>query len=1644
MSDFSVNPKKMKTIADMLDQQADKIEKSSASIDSVKNSLSIKDISGAIIQSSLDTISGNIRKESVTAKKMAETLREIADVYRQTENRITGLSDINTFVTKASGGKNGTTTSGNKKQNGKNSGSGKYSSDPVNLNTGNFILDNIDIEIPGEEPLVFRRFYNSCADFRGFLGSDWNSCFEARLSSESGRIISGSVIIVVLEDGREEHFIEKDEGTYLQISGTTSELVRDQNGYIYQTLDGEIYKFNKEGLYIRRENLRHVGFDLVYENGVLQRVLKDTGEFFSFNYQENGLLSYVTDHTGRTCHYIFSDSHLSEVILPDGNSYKYSYGTNGKITGVKNPLNIGAVETEYDDNYRVTYQKFADGTTNTFEYLDAERAVVLTERNGNKSIHYHDDKFQNIRNIYSDGEESFEYNSHGQKTRIRDKAGNVQQIQYDNRGNITGLIRSDGTKWSATYNFRNQLLTLSVNGVMKAKNVFNDYGDLLSTEDGIGRRIDYKYDTHGRIIHVKLPDDCTIRVFYDERGNLVKAETPDGSIQFFEYDNLNQLIACIDSVGRRTSYEYDLCGRVISETRPDGRSRSYTYDAFGNILSLTDFDGSSVHAEYTVNNKPEVYTDQMGRKTYFEYDSMWNVSKMILPGGAAFSYVYDQENRLEKWQDAEGNETHFTYDTMGNVLTETDPMNHTTQYEWDTCGRCVKVTAPDGTITEFGYDADDHLIYKKDAEGIELFREYDAAEQLIREYDSLGHQRSYSYDNLGRLIVFEDENGQKTCYQYMKGSDRITKVIYSDGTEEKYSYDESGNISTFTNAFGKTLNYEFDQLNRLERILDDQGPLLKYTYDPMGRLLTETNSEGGCTEYAYLATGQLVSHKNAFGYKTRYIYDNTDQLLEVLREQADGMEPVRTCYERNRNGQITKITDALGYIETYDYNANGQIIRRKDRDGYVTCYKYNSVGLLSGVTWADGREAVYSYSPLRRLNEVHDWTGKTTFNYDPIGNVTRITYPDEREMLSVYDSHGNRTKINYPDGMQVSYEYDDLDRLKKLFYGNLSIVYSYNRFGKIECKQVSEQKRVDYKYTSDGLVNEIRYMDGDTLSDEFIFNYDRYGHRRDLSLYRRDIPQDNGVYHFSYDMEGQLSSVFKDNQLLRKYEYDPLGRRSSLESMNPVSGTMERSSYSYNLCGALMSLSGPDFAEEFRYDRRGNLTGLFKNHKIEKEYSYDSLNRLAAVITADGSKAEYHYNGLGYRIGMQNTESGSIHSTSYALDYSRIYDNLLERQIEGESSEDYIWGVGLEGFSSNENRSGWYLTDPLGSVLLRDGPQGVSFAANYDEFGRKLAAKGIDIFGYNGFLEDPIAGTCFAQARQYRSYTATFDAMDRFGGDITMPATLNAYVYCVQDPYTYTDKSAYWFGLDDAIAAGIGAIGGVAGQLVGDVIDGVTTGNWDFKWQEYTGAAVGGAAGGVTTLYAGPIVGGAVAGGTTRACAEGLTYISDPKGYTKSFGDVVKETAMDAGMGALSGAVSKVTGKITQKIAGTKPVQSLTSKLSTKGKLGNAISNYISNMASGKSTKQWSQVSKILKNQHGIIKENPALKKKLFSILLKGVPTYIGQEILGKVTDKIKPTKMIWSSVKGKMSDWIKQKIGLTDGGQSCAAMSKPAGAVSS
>ena len=108
---------------------------------------------------------------------------------------------------------------------------------------------------------------------------------------------------------------------------------------------------------------------------------------------------------------------------------------------------------------------------------------------------------------------------------------------------------------------------------------------------------------------------------------------------------------------------------------------------------------------------------------------------------------------------------------------------------------------------------------------------------------------------------------------------------------------------------------------------------------------------------------------------------------------------------------------------------------------------------------------------------------------------------------------------------------------------------------------------------------------------------------------------------------------------------------------------------------------------------------------------------------------------------------------------------------------------GQNGWSnlSKHPDTAYYLQDELGSpIRLLDEEGNMRETYGYDEFGQDLYRNQgqIQPFGYTGYQSDRIAGTYYAQAREYRAELGRFAGVDENKGFIICPKTLYSYTYC--------------------------------------------------------------------------------------------------------------------------------------------------------------------------------------------------------------------------------------------------------------------------
>ena len=65
-------------------------------------------------------------------------------------------------------------------------------------------------------------------------------------------------------------------------------------------------------------------------------------------------------------------------------------------------------------------------------------------------------------------------------------------------------------------------------------------------------------------------------------------------------------------------------------------------------------------------------------------------------------------------------------------------------------------------------------------------------------------------------------------------------------------------------------------------------------------------------------------------------------------------------------------------------------------------------------------------------------------------------------------------------------------------------------------------------------------------------------------------------------------------------------------------------------------------------------------------------------------------------------------------------------------------------------------------------------------------------FGYTGYQMDAVAGTYYAQAREYQAGEGRFVGRDLIPGYVEVPFTLNRYTYCFNAPIMMIDLDGAW------------------------------------------------------------------------------------------------------------------------------------------------------------------------------------------------------------------------------------------------------------
>ncbi|MGA9129688.1 MAG: chitobiase/beta-hexosaminidase C-terminal domain-containing protein, partial [Terracidiphilus sp.] len=732
----------------------------------------------------------------------------------------------------------------------------------------------------------------------------------------------------------------------------------------------------------------------------------------------------------------------------------------------------------------------------------------------------------------------------------------------------------------------------------------------------------------------------------------------------FKRDANNRIYEIDDPKGNKYQYGYDANGNLATVTYPatpaaptcPGASATntsqYTYhtelpypynhlykggtDGLCNPLPISTYYGA--HATdgngNSLNGRLQSVTDATGNTTSYAYtlSTTSTINGVSFPNTGVTTITYPQNP-------ADGNGAVATatmiYDSYGDLLQSTDPLGNTTINAYDSNHNLTSVIDPLGHTSTYAYDTNGNKTsstYPVTATSVNTTSTtaYNQYSEPTSTTDEIGNTRTFNYDTNSNPQSVTDSIGTLASFLFNPNGELNAGAIGYDAYAQPakasfFTYDTYGNMTSRTDALGRSTIYTYDSLGRKQTMITPtptagiggSASTTNYQYDALGNVIETDAPLGRKTYSTYDANGNKTSDTDADGNVTYYIYDALNRLIE-------------TDYPSNATTPATKST-----IKSYDFRNN--VVDAIDQAGNDTHYTYDLAGRLSTVTRGFGSSTPsttsYQYDAAgRKTSETQAYgtpnAATTSYTYDADNRLTAISGAAGNFQYG-YDDPGNRTSSTDGNGHKTVYQYDARKRLIETDYPDIS---SANPNG------------TSVKNTYDGPGNLASVTD-----------------------------QAGNVVTYNYDAANQLIGVVQNNspysapQNTNTYGYDPLGNLTGL--------TDERGDTTTNLFNVLneqtqKTLPDTTHTESRTYDTAGNLTSLTHFDGYTTTYTYDALNRLTSrssnspnaeppvsftytptgkylTSTAQDGTVNYYYDALD-RLTSKVTPEGTLRYTYYA------------------------------------------------------------------------------------------------------------------------------------------------------------------------------------------------------------------------------------------------------------------------------------------------------------------------------------------------------------------------------------------------------------
>jgi RHS repeat-associated protein len=1104
-------------------------------------------------------------------------------------------------------------------------------SDPVNMLTGEFYIDDVDLTLPGPLNLQVRRNYSSLNLVEGSFGFGWKINYMPFLSLNT----NSSLIYAAEMDGSVIAYRQTGTNAALWVPTMADNPTLNNNSSL--GVGSVANLFNN-----RLQLANGTNYTLTGADGSVRTFTTQSFPIGTFTRQRPYLNTW-RDNRGNSYAFQFG----TNSTQPDYGQLRRIQASSGNSTGLYYDTFGHIIEAYAGDNRWLEYEydKFGDLVT-----------VTLPDESQINYVYQHLNQVTNsVTNLYSTHlmlqelkpEGRVLQNAYDSLRRVTNQLSTagadlnpirIATILYTNNFSLsspTNLLTGataiyDYTNHVTTYYYTNSLIRKIVDPLNQAitqdwyeANTNSGYQrSLKSRTDKRGLVTTYQYDSFGNVTNTT------------STGNLTGDGTTTNAVTSATYNTNNLPLLIIDPVGNETKYVYTtnflfLPQQIIrlAGTNPV----STNFSAYVNVTNVVTDGASTVTntAFGLLTRKIRAYGSPDAATNDLFYSGQGFVTNSVQYTGTTDPavtnlFVYNERGELVQRTDAAGRSYRFLYDPLGR------PAGQET-YE---AGQSVPVDFNYSYYNENGelewtdgprFNPEDYI-----------FRDYDGAGRKCQEIhwrsqgnpdgsgvsaatgDDLYATTFYQYDPLGDLTQITDPLGNYVVQNFDAISRLTQQVFYASNgvalATNRFSYEPGGLVASTTNALGGVNTKLYTSSGQTMAQTNPDGSTNAWRYDLTGRVVKKILPNGNYWLAAYddlnkrvtktfrNATTTLATNIVQFDNRGNVI-QHSDLLGNLSTNYYDGLDRIRVSsgpiIVPNTNGppMVGGGSPSLHEFNTYLYDGSGQVLAVTNALGEKTVTTSDALGRPTQVAIFAANNYVTPirltssfYSPDHQSVTVTNGTVNpivTTTYTDNSGNpVLTIGYPTNgvREYVwQKYDRAENRIAQQQSsfNGSQTlwatnGWTYDGLNRLiAETNRDGAFILYSQDALGNVTNRAMPGGLTWNATYLSDGRIATEKESGGGLTTRSNFYQY----------------------YATGSPFAGMLQTVADGRNTTRSNSYDDFLRLSAVSTTGTAAEQQTSTTYQYDLNGQLANLSqsysnavtGPSTTIQRNYDSYSHL-----------------------------------------------------------------------------------------------------------------------------------------------------------------------------------------------------------------------------------------------------------------------------------------------------------------------------------------------------------------------------------------------------------------------------------------------------------------------